>query len=455
MSAGQLERTMAEKRALIVDDSRSARAFLGRILERHDLVVDMVESAEEAIEYLSHNHPDVIFMDHLMPGMDGLQAVKRIKSDSRTAMIPILMYTSQEGELYLSQARALGAIGVLPKQTRPGDVTKALIQLRLVEDRRVPESASATDEPGRPALELPAVAPGGPDSGADALTPELRRLVAALLDDHSNEMRRFVVEHLESHADRIVGDVRHMLQDEAGPAAPAAGDDDNGAGAPARPARNYWLPLLMTLAVVFVAASIWFWQQLMSSQQEMTTQLNSARSELNKLQSRLQSTSRELSEARAFGNAPMVRELHDSYVELVPFGEAPLSGARVEHIQARLERLLAEGFHGRVQILSYAGRFCQDGGDATALPDRAVPYAQCAASTTPGAGASRESVAFANMLAALRKKSGNTVEFSLLPGAADELAVSYPLVTEHLTTGEWNAAALLNNRVEVSWDTTP
>ena len=446
---------MSEKRALIVDDSRSARAFLGRILERHDLLVDMVESAEEAIEYLSHNQPDVIFMDHLMPGMDGLQAVKRIKSDSRTAMIPILMYTSQEGELYLSQARALGAIGVLPKQTRPGDVTKALIQLRLVEDRRAPESPSGTDEFRPSVLELPVASLGVPDSAVDALTPELRRLVAALLNDHSSEMRRFVVEHLESHADRIVGDVRHMLQDEAGPAAPAAtagGDDGNGAGAPAR---NHWLPLLMTLAVVFVGASIWFWQQLMSSQQEMTTQLNSARSELNTLQSRLQSASRELSEARAISNAPMVRELHDSYVELVPFGEVPLSGARVEHIQARLERLLAEGFHGRVQILSYSGRFCLESGDATALPDRAVPYGQCAASTTPGAGAGRESVAFANMLAALRRKSGNTLEFSLLPGAADELAVNYPQVTEHLTTGEWNAAALLNNRVEVSWDTTP
>jgi CheY-like chemotaxis protein len=457
MSAGQLERTMSEKRALIVDDSRSARAFLGRILERHNLVVDMVESAEEAIEYLSHHQPDVIFMDHLMPGMDGLQAVKRIKSDSRTAMIPILMYTSQEGELYLSQARALGAIGVLPKQTRPGDVTKALIQLRLVEDRRVPESPSGTDEIRRPVLELPAAAPNVQDSGADTLTPELRRLVAALLDDHSSEMRRFVVEHLESHADRIVGDVRHMLQDDAGPAVPAAtvaGDDAEGS-APPRTARSGWMPLLIALAVVFVAASIWFWQQLMSSQLEMTTQLNSARSELNKLQSRLQSTSRELSEARAVSNAPMVRELHDSYVELVPFGEAPLSGARVEHIQARLERLLAEGFHGRVQILSYAGRFCQESGDAMALPDRAVPYAQCAASTTPAAGAVRESVAFANMLAALRRKSGNTLEFSLLPGAADELAVSYPQVTEHLTTGEWNAAALLNNRVEVSWDATP
>ena len=75
-------------------------------------------------------------MDHLMPGMDGLQAVQAIKSNPQTAMIPIMMYTSQEGELYVGQARALGAMGVLPKQVRPVDVSKVLYELHLLPDRR-------------------------------------------------------------------------------------------------------------------------------------------------------------------------------------------------------------------------------------------------------------------------------------------------------------------------------
>ncbi|MDE2251267.1 MAG: response regulator, partial [Gammaproteobacteria bacterium] len=123
---------MSAKRALIVDDSRSARTFLTRILERYDLQVDGAGSAEEALEYLHSQHPDVIFMDHLMPGMDGFQALSAIKNDPRTAAIPVMMYTSQEGALYLDQARALGAVGVLPKQTRAGDVSRALEQLRLL-----------------------------------------------------------------------------------------------------------------------------------------------------------------------------------------------------------------------------------------------------------------------------------------------------------------------------------
>ena len=141
---------MTARRALVVDDSRSARAFLTRILERYELAVDGVESAEQAIEYLTSQRPDVIFMDHLMPGMDGFQAVQAIKNNPLTATIPIMMYTSQEGELYLSQARALGAIGVLPKQTKHTDVSKALTQLNLL---------------GEPRLESDIVA-SAPDSGA-------------------------------------------------------------------------------------------------------------------------------------------------------------------------------------------------------------------------------------------------------------------------------------------------
>ena len=135
---------MTFKRALIVDDSKSARLFLARILEKYDLDVDNAENAEAAIQYLTTQRPDVIFMDHMMPGMDGFQAVQAIKNNPRTATIPIMMYTSQEGELYLGQARALGAVGVLPKQIKQADVSKVLYQLHLVADRRHTEQTTFT-----------------------------------------------------------------------------------------------------------------------------------------------------------------------------------------------------------------------------------------------------------------------------------------------------------------------
>src|SRR6185312_9240277 len=147
---------MGVKRALIVDDSKSARVFLARILEKYEIDVDSAENAEAAIEYLGHHRPDVIFMDHMMPGMDGFQAVQAIKNNPRTATIPIMMYTSQEGELYLSQARALGAIGVLPKQIKHADVSKALEQLHLHPGEphthtptHIPQSSAPADSSSR------------------------------------------------------------------------------------------------------------------------------------------------------------------------------------------------------------------------------------------------------------------------------------------------------------------
>src|SRR4051812_47152863 len=158
---------MGAKRALIVDDSKSARLFLARILEKYEIDVDNAENAEAAIEYLGSHRPDVIFMDHMMPGMDGFQAVQAIKNNPRTATIPILMYTSQEGELYLGQARALGAVGVLPKQIKPADVSKVLYQLHLAADRRTAEQSTFKQ------VNLETVdndAPGAPPPGSKPLT---------------------------------------------------------------------------------------------------------------------------------------------------------------------------------------------------------------------------------------------------------------------------------------------
>src|ERR1700729_3236099 len=173
---------MRGRGALGGEDWKSARAFLTRILERYELSVDGVETAEQAIEYLTNHRPDVIFMDHLMPGMDGFQALQAIKNNPRTATIPIMMYTSQEGELYLGQARALGAVGVLPKQIKQADVSKVLYQLHLVQDRRTsqqlsfqPVNLGPLDEPAAEAAVAAASAPTLSDAALREQVAELRQ----------------------------------------------------------------------------------------------------------------------------------------------------------------------------------------------------------------------------------------------------------------------------------------
>ena len=127
---------MTHRLALVVDDSSTARITLKRMLEKQNINADTVDSAQKAIDYLVENTPNVIFMDHMMPGMDGLQAVEVIKNNPETATIPIMMYTSKEGDLYVSQARALGAVGILPKKVEPAELYQVLNKLGLIEERR-------------------------------------------------------------------------------------------------------------------------------------------------------------------------------------------------------------------------------------------------------------------------------------------------------------------------------
>ena len=225
---------MSSKRALVVDDSKSARAFLSRILERHEITVDAAESAEAAIDYLTRNRPDVIFMDHMMPGMDGFQAVQSIKNNPRTAAIPILMYTSQEGDLYLGQARALGAEGVLPKQIKQADVTKMLFQLRLVSDRRTREQNTFMEPNQAPDLvpanesaiivEQPqvtgdasahAAASAAADQQFALLLPKMSLEIRAALDISLQKeiaaLRSFIGTTLDSHSERLQGDLATLL----------------------------------------------------------------------------------------------------------------------------------------------------------------------------------------------------------------------------------------------------
>jgi len=142
---------MVNTRALVVDDSRSARVVLSRTLESLGVVVDAVESAEIALDYLqsagADTRPDVIFMDYLLTGMDGIAAVRIIKANPRTATIPIFMYTSQHEEAFIHAARIAGAIGILPKTFKQNDVA------HLLQRARFAASASAASQM-RPATQF-------------------------------------------------------------------------------------------------------------------------------------------------------------------------------------------------------------------------------------------------------------------------------------------------------------
>lgn len=131
--------------ALIVDDSKTARYALRLLLDKQHFTTDMVESAEHALDYLDRETPDLIFMDHMMPGMDGFQAVKAIKSRSTIAHIPIVMYTSTAGGMYFGQARALGAADVMSKPASAEDLAAVLQRLEEHQQLGAAKAQAATE----------------------------------------------------------------------------------------------------------------------------------------------------------------------------------------------------------------------------------------------------------------------------------------------------------------------
>jgi CheY-like chemotaxis protein len=136
---------MAIKNALIVDDSKSARIMLQRLLKKMNVGSLAVESAEEAIRYLEEKQPDVIFMDHMMPGMDGLEATQTIKNNPKTQSIPTIMYTSKEGDGYNILAKSHGASGVLPKPADQQAVMAVIDSLSEHAANDVPANAGIID----------------------------------------------------------------------------------------------------------------------------------------------------------------------------------------------------------------------------------------------------------------------------------------------------------------------
>ncbi|MEP6547235.1 MAG: response regulator [Gammaproteobacteria bacterium] len=455
---------MARKRALVVDDSKSARVILSRMLEKYDIEVDMAEAAEQAIEYLKNNRPDAIFMDHLMPGMDGLQAVQSIKSNPQTAMIPIMMYTSQEGELYVGQARALGAMGVLPKQVRPVDVSKVLYELHLLPDRRdMTEPVLAPVELiGGSAVERV------PDRrlSAAAATADIDwgRRIETAVKDQAVDVRRFIVASLDSFASRIVSDVRDSL-----PAAPV----ELAPPAPrvAQPTwhGSAWIAAACLVAVGCAAGWLYAREVLAKSRAEVAS-LTSANAELQRARLEQSATVKALTAALATASAVAGASTDlpsaagatgvATRIEPVPYGEIPFDRGRLDVLRELLSKLQAQGFRGVVKITSLPGIFCLSGNATDGFVPAAANLlvAKCDVIGNPFeeslSGQQRQSLAFANLIAGVRQRTAGAITVAIENGGSGRPSTPYPPRIESLTAGEWNRAAVANNRVEFAAENT-
>ena len=124
-----------QPRAFVVDDSQIARYILSCELERLGYKVEVADTAESALRQIGEPTPDVIFMDHLLPGIDGLEATSRLRGRSNTARVPIIMYTSQDGQDFAQRARAVGADDIYVKTAEESQLHQILDRLNLLPAR--------------------------------------------------------------------------------------------------------------------------------------------------------------------------------------------------------------------------------------------------------------------------------------------------------------------------------
>ncbi|MFC0110856.1 response regulator [Kibdelosporangium aridum] len=115
-------------RVLIVDDQDLIRVGLRTLVENEDGLAFAGEAADglAAVAAASQTKPDVVLMDIRMPGIDGIEATRRIVATPELADTKIIVLTTFELDEYVFDALRYGASGFLLKDTKPDELVSAI-----------------------------------------------------------------------------------------------------------------------------------------------------------------------------------------------------------------------------------------------------------------------------------------------------------------------------------------
>jgi CheY-like chemotaxis protein len=109
-------------RVLVVDDSVSVRKALERVLAPRQLEVVSASSAEQALEKVTLQRPDLVITDVVMPGMSGFEFCQMLKNTEPFTEIPVILISGIVDDHVLAQSRAVGAASVVTKPFTPEDL---------------------------------------------------------------------------------------------------------------------------------------------------------------------------------------------------------------------------------------------------------------------------------------------------------------------------------------------
>lgn len=104
---------------LVVDDEEAVTELFARLLVREGYAVEVAHDGASALTRVAVNPPDVILMDVMMPGLDGLAVCRRVKRDPHTRLTPIVLVTAlMPGEHRIADLRPGPMISCVSRSTR-------------------------------------------------------------------------------------------------------------------------------------------------------------------------------------------------------------------------------------------------------------------------------------------------------------------------------------------------
>ena len=123
------ERSQSGLHALVIDDSAAIRKQLELELRDSKIAVSFAESGEQAIEKIKQYQFDLIFLDVMMPGIDGYETCKLIRSDVKYKKTPIIMLSGKTSPLDEVQGIIAGATTYLTKPVKSENLQKVLARV--------------------------------------------------------------------------------------------------------------------------------------------------------------------------------------------------------------------------------------------------------------------------------------------------------------------------------------
>jgi len=115
------------KRVLVVEDSRAHQTMIVSILEKLGHEAHLAESAEKALEWLANNQPpDLIILDIVMPGVNGLELCREVRANPELKHVPIVFCSSKDQDFDRFWALRQGGNAYLTKPFEPEDLIQTI-----------------------------------------------------------------------------------------------------------------------------------------------------------------------------------------------------------------------------------------------------------------------------------------------------------------------------------------